>query len=116
MPTLTESPLLPVFVPDTKVWLDVCTWKVAAGFPSPAADHTRALERIEAFERLNSENRNDWKGEIQQFPLLRMATVHQHPGDQSLAAFLLEKIFAYRVSVRLSKRHAHWGQMRLFEV
>lgn len=76
----------------------------------------RALERIEAFERLDSENLNDWKGEIQQFPLLRMATVHQHSGDLSLAAFLLEKIFAYRVSVRLSKRHAHWGQMRLFEV
>ena len=50
MPALTESPLLPVFVPDTKVWLDVCTWKVAAGFPSPAADHTR--KRIDLNEHL----------------------------------------------------------------
>ena len=31
----------PLFVPDTKVWLKVCAWKVPAGFPSPAADHTR---------------------------------------------------------------------------
>ena len=31
----------PLFVPDTKVWLEVCAWKVPAGFPSPAADHTR---------------------------------------------------------------------------
>ena len=50
MPSTTESPLLPVFVPDTKVWLDVCTWKVAAGFPSPAADHTR--KRIDLNEHL----------------------------------------------------------------
>ncbi len=50
MLTPTESPLLPVFVSDTKVWLDVCTWKVAAGFPSPAADHTR--KRIDLNEHL----------------------------------------------------------------
>jgi DNA polymerase V len=31
----------PLFVPDAKVWLEVCAWKVPAGFPSPAADHTR---------------------------------------------------------------------------
>ncbi len=37
-------------VPDTRVWLDVCTWKVAAGFPSPAADHTR--QRIDLNEHL----------------------------------------------------------------
>lgn len=30
-----------LFVPDAKVWLEVCAWKVPAGFPSPAADHTR---------------------------------------------------------------------------
>lgn len=45
-----ELPFSPVFVPDTKVWLDVCTWKVAAGFPSPAADHTR--KRIDLNEHL----------------------------------------------------------------
>lgn len=75
---------------------------------------SRALERIEDFEQQSGDDWQEWKSEIQQFPLLRMATVHQHPGDQSLAALLLEKIFSYRVSVRLSKRHAHWGQMRLF--
>jgi len=31
----------PLFVPHDKVWLEVCAWKVPAGFPSPAADHTR---------------------------------------------------------------------------
>ncbi len=31
----------PLHVSDTKVWLEVCAWKVSAGFPSPAADHTR---------------------------------------------------------------------------
>lgn len=31
----------PLFVSDQKVMLDVCAWPVAAGFPSPAADHTR---------------------------------------------------------------------------
>ena len=30
-----------VAVPDRKVMLDVCAWAVPAGFPSPAADHTR---------------------------------------------------------------------------
>jgi hypothetical protein len=99
-----QPPLSPPRYRSNKIWREIIA---------------RALERIEAFERLNSENRNDWKvwkDEINQFPLLRMVTVHQHPGDQSLAALLLEKIFAYRVSDRLSKRHAHWGQMRLFEV
>lgn len=28
-------------VPDAKIWLEACTWTVRAGFPSPAADHTR---------------------------------------------------------------------------
>ncbi len=37
-------------VPDTRAWLEVCTWKVAAGFPSPAADHTR--QRIDLNEHL----------------------------------------------------------------
>ena len=40
----------PVFVPDTKVRLEVCTWKVPAGFPSPAADHTR--KRLDLNEHL----------------------------------------------------------------
>jgi Domain of unknown function (DUF4113) len=29
----------PVFIPEKKVWLEVCGWKVPAGFASPAADH-----------------------------------------------------------------------------
>ena len=31
----------PLSIPDTKVWIEVCSWAVSAGFPSPAADHTR---------------------------------------------------------------------------
>ena len=41
---------LPVRVPDTRVWLEMCAWKVPAGFPSPAADHTR--KRIDLNEHL----------------------------------------------------------------
>lgn len=96
-----QPPLFPPRYRSNKTWREIVT---------------RALERIEKFEQLDSENRIVWRSEMLQFPLLRMVTVHQHPGDQSLAAFLLEQIFAYRVSVRLSKRHAHLGQMRLFEV
>lgn len=33
-----------------KLLLDMCTWKVPAGFPSPAADHTR--KRIDLNEHL----------------------------------------------------------------
>ena len=40
----------PVQVPDTKVWLDMSTWTVRAGFPSPAADHTQ--KRIDLNEHL----------------------------------------------------------------
>lgn len=50
MSSQLESFLSPVVVPDTKVWLDVCSWTVAAGFPSPAADHTR--KRIDLNEHL----------------------------------------------------------------
>lgn len=32
------------------LWLDVCAWKVPAGFPSPAADH--AQERIDLNKQL----------------------------------------------------------------
>lgn len=76
----------------------------------------RALGRIEMLEQHASDSWNLWKDEIQIYPLQRMAGIHQHPGDQSLAALLLEKIFYYRISGRLSKRHAHWTQTRLFEV
>ena len=41
---------IPVWVPDTRVWLEMCAWKVPAGFPSPAADHTR--KRIDLNEHL----------------------------------------------------------------
>ena len=40
----------PVFIPEKKVWLEVCGWKVPAGFASPAADHTR--KRIDLNEQL----------------------------------------------------------------
>ena len=39
MKSITVSRLLRVLVPETKVWLQVCPWRVPAGFPSPAADH-----------------------------------------------------------------------------
>jgi DNA polymerase V len=45
-----DSQLCPVCVPDAKVWLDFCAWSVSAGFPSPAADHTR--KRIDLNEHL----------------------------------------------------------------
>lgn len=44
------SSLLPVHVPDTRLLLEMCAWKVAAGFPSPAADHTR--KRVDLNEHL----------------------------------------------------------------
>lgn len=40
----------PLLVSEEKVWLQVCSWKVPAGFPSPAADHTR--KRIDLNEHL----------------------------------------------------------------
>ena len=40
----------PVAIPDRKVWLEVCGWKVPAGFASPAGDHTR--KRIDLNEHL----------------------------------------------------------------
>ncbi len=40
----------PVLVTDKKVWLDVCGWKVPAGFASPAGDHTR--KRIDLNDHL----------------------------------------------------------------
>jgi DNA polymerase V len=44
------SPPQPVFVSDVSILLDVCGWKVPAGFPSPAADHTQ--ERIDLNKQL----------------------------------------------------------------
>ncbi len=46
----TTAHLQPVFVPDAKVWLEVCGWTVPAGFPSPAADHTQ--KRLDLNEHL----------------------------------------------------------------
>jgi DNA polymerase V len=40
----------PVFIPEKKVWLELCGWKVPAGFASPAADHTR--KRIDLNDHL----------------------------------------------------------------
>lgn len=40
----------PVFVSDVSIMLDVCGWRVPAGFPSPAADHTQ--ERIDLNKQL----------------------------------------------------------------
>lgn len=40
----------PVLVSDVSILLDVCGWKVPAGFPSPAADHTQ--ERIDLNKQL----------------------------------------------------------------
>lgn len=39
-----------VWPTDVKVWLELCGWNVTAGFPSPAADHTR--RRIDLNEHL----------------------------------------------------------------
>jgi DNA polymerase V len=50
MKSIAVSRLLRVFVPETKVWLQVCPWRVPAGFPSPAADY--AHKRIDLNEHL----------------------------------------------------------------
>ncbi len=50
MPSLPVSSPVPLHIPDAKVWLQMCAWKVPAGFPSPAADHTR--KRIDLNEHL----------------------------------------------------------------
>ena len=39
-----------LLVPEAQVILEMCEWKVPAGFPSPAADHTR--KRIDLNEHL----------------------------------------------------------------
>ena len=40
----------PVFIPNSKVMLEMCEWTVPAGFPSPAADHTQ--KRIDLNDHL----------------------------------------------------------------
>ena len=40
----------PILVTEKKVWLEVCGWKVPAGFASPAGDHTR--KRIDLNDHL----------------------------------------------------------------
>lgn len=50
MNSLLSSAPVPLEMPDTKVWLQMCAWKVPAGFPSPAADHAR--KRIDLNEHL----------------------------------------------------------------
>lgn len=40
----------PLSVPDNKILLEMCSWTVRAGFPSPAADHAR--KRIDLNEHL----------------------------------------------------------------
>ena len=47
---MTVSSDSPIPVISTPLWLDVCSWKVPAGFPSPAADHTQ--ERIDLNKQL----------------------------------------------------------------
>ena len=50
MKAATVSHPQAVVIPDRKVWLEVCGWKVPAGFASPAGDHTR--KRIDLNEHL----------------------------------------------------------------
>lgn len=50
MPSLSISSNFPVLLSPQPLWLDVCAWKVPAGFPSPAADH--AQERIDLNKQL----------------------------------------------------------------
>ena len=46
--TDSASALIPVL--SSPLWLDVCSWLMPAGFPSPAADHTQ--ERIDLNKQL----------------------------------------------------------------
>jgi DNA polymerase V len=48
--TLFSTSHQPIPVHASPLWLDVCGWKVPAGFPSPAADHTQ--ERIDLNKQL----------------------------------------------------------------
>jgi DNA polymerase V len=50
MKTPVFSDFFRALVPESKVWLQVCPWKVPAGFPSPAADY--AYKSIDLNEHL----------------------------------------------------------------
>ena len=50
MPTTAFITPQPVDTSAPKLWLDMCAWKVPAGFPSPAADHTQ--KRIDLNDHL----------------------------------------------------------------
>jgi DNA polymerase V len=50
MSSLSIPSNFPVLLSPQPLWLDVCPWKVPAGFPSPAADH--AQERIDLNQQL----------------------------------------------------------------
>lgn len=50
MSSLLISSNFPTLLSPQPLWLDVCAWKVPAGFPSPAADH--AQERIDLNKQL----------------------------------------------------------------
>lgn len=50
MSVLPVSSNQPVQVVQSPLWLDICSWKVPAGFPSPAADHTQ--KRIDLNDHL----------------------------------------------------------------
>lgn len=41
MPVSSISADQPIQISPNSLWLDLCGWKVSAGFPSPAADHTQ---------------------------------------------------------------------------
>lgn len=41
MPVLSISADQPIQISPNSLWLELCGWKVSAGFPSPAADHTQ---------------------------------------------------------------------------
>ena len=50
MPTNAFITPQPLDATGPKLWLNMCTWKVPAGFPSPAADHTQ--KRIDLNDHL----------------------------------------------------------------
>lgn len=50
MSVLPVSVDQPIQISTSPLWLDMCSWKVTAGFPSPAADH--AQKRIDINEHL----------------------------------------------------------------
>ena len=50
MSVLPVSSNQPIQISPSQMWLDICPWSVAAGFPSPAADH--AQKRIDLNKHL----------------------------------------------------------------